>query len=161
MAYPALQSMFDALNPQGVQWYWKGDFVASLPEEAIEAHIAHAAKAPSYFSRMHPLSDRRRRAEGQVRHGLERPRRSLFDGHGRHRSGPLKAGQLKEWATPYWKAVHPCDLASAYTNFMMGDEGEDRIKVSFGDNYPRLKALKAKYDPTNLSRVNQSVRPAD
>jgi hypothetical protein len=96
-----------------------------------------------------------------VRHGLERPRRSLLDGHRRHRSGPLKAGQLKEWATPYWKAVHPCDLASAYTNFMMGDEGEDRIKVSFGDNYPRLKALKAKYDPTKLFRVNQNVRPAD
>jgi hypothetical protein len=47
MAYSALQSMFDALNPPGMQWYWKGDFVASLPDEAIEAHIAQAAKAPS------------------------------------------------------------------------------------------------------------------
>src|ERR1700691_3255143 len=108
-------------------------------DEAIEAHIAHAAKAPSYFSRMHPLSDRRRRAEGQVRHGLERPRRSLFDGR-RHRSGPPQAGQLKEWATPYWKGVHPYDLAGVYTNFMMGGDGEERIKVSFGVNYPRLKA---------------------
>jgi hypothetical protein len=53
MAYPALQSMFDALNPREMQWYRKGDFVASLPDAAIEAHIAHAAKAPSYFSRMH------------------------------------------------------------------------------------------------------------
>jgi Berberine and berberine like len=96
-----------------------------------------------------------------VRHGLERPRRSLFDGR-RHRSGPLKAGQLKEWATPYWKGVHPYDLAGAYTNFMMGGDGEERIKVSFGDNYPRLKALNAKYDPTNLSRVNQAcARPID
>jgi hypothetical protein len=129
MAYPALQSMFDALNPPGMQRYWKGDFVASLPDEAIEAHIAHAAKAPSYFSRMHPLSDRRRRAEGQVRHGLERPRRSPFDGR-RHRSGPLKAGQLKEWATPYWKAVRPYDLAGAYTNFMMGGDGEERAGVA-------------------------------
>jgi hypothetical protein len=53
MAYPALQSMFDALNPPGVQWYWKGDFVASLRDAAIEAHIAHAVKAPRYFSRLH------------------------------------------------------------------------------------------------------------
>jgi hypothetical protein len=74
---------------------------------------------------------------------------------------PLKTGQVKEWATPYWKAVYPYDLAGAYTNFMMGDEGEDRIKISFGDNYPRLKAFKAKYDPTKLFRVNQNVRPAD
>lgn len=94
MAYSALQSMFDALNPPGMQWYWKGDFVASLPDEAIEAHIAHAAKAPSYFSRMHPLSDRRRRVEGQVRHGLERPRRSLFDGRW-HRSGPPQSGPVE------------------------------------------------------------------
>ena len=61
----------------------------------------------------------------------------------------------------YWTAVYPYDLAGAYTNFMMGDEGEDRVKVRFGDNYPRLKALKAKYDPTNLFRVNQNIRPAD
>ena len=73
---------------------------------------------------------------------------------------PAKAQQLKEWATTYWKAVHPYDLAGAYPNFMMTDEGEDRIKASFGDNYPRLRALKAKYDPANLFRVNQNIRPA-
>jgi Berberine and berberine like len=108
---------------------------------------------------MHPLSDRRRRAEGQVRHGLEcrDAAYSMVAGIDRTPS----AGQLKEWATPYWKGVHPYDLAGAYTNFMMGGDGEERIKISFGDNYPRLKALNAKYDPTNLSRVNQSVRPAD
>jgi hypothetical protein len=160
MAYPALQSMFVALNPPGMQRYWKGDFVASLPDEAIEAHIAHAAKAPSYFSRMHPLSDRRRRAEGQVRHGWS-ARDAAYSMVAGIDPDPLKAGQLKEWATPYWKAVHAYDLAGAYTNFMMGGDGEERIKVSFGDNYPRLKALNAKYDPTNLSRVNQSVRPAN
>jgi hypothetical protein len=53
MAYPALRSMFDALTPPGMQWYGKGDFVASLPDAAIEAHIAHAVKAPSHFSLMH------------------------------------------------------------------------------------------------------------
>jgi hypothetical protein len=43
---------------------------------------------------------------------------------------PLKAGQLKEWATPYWKGVHPYDLAGAYTNFMMGGDGEERAGVA-------------------------------
>ena len=73
---------------------------------------------------------------------------------------PVKARQLKEWATAYWEAVHPYDLAGAYPNFMMADEGEDRIKASFGDNYPRLRAAKAKYDPTNLFRLNANIKPA-
>ncbi len=49
MAYPALQSMFDGLYPKGLQWYWKGDFVKTLPDAAIDAHLAHAAKLPSAF----------------------------------------------------------------------------------------------------------------
>ncbi len=53
MPFPALQSMFDGFFPPGLQWYWKGDFVKSLPDAAIETHIAEAAKAPSELSLMH------------------------------------------------------------------------------------------------------------
>ena len=56
--------------------------------------------------------------------------------------------------------MHPFDLAGAYPNFMMDDEGEARPKATYGDNYPRLRALKQQYDPTNLFRVNQNIRPA-
>jgi hypothetical protein len=49
--YPALQALFDALYPKGLQWYWKGDFVKTLPDAAIEAHLAHAAKLPSCQAR--------------------------------------------------------------------------------------------------------------
>jgi len=72
---------------------------------------------------------------------------------------PNSAPALKKWATDYWAAVHPFDLAGAYPNFMM-DEGEERVKATFGGNYNRLAALKKKYDPTNLFHVNQNVRPA-
>ena len=44
-------------------------------------------------------------------------------------------------------------------NFMM-EEGEDRVKVTYGSNYERLEAIKQKYDPTNLFRVNQNIKPA-
>ena len=47
-----------------------------------------------------------------------------------------------------------------YVNFMMDDEGEARVKATYGDNYARLAALKKKYDPGNLFHVNQNVRPA-
>jgi hypothetical protein len=53
MPYPAVQSMFDGLYPKGMQWYWRGDFVKSLPDAAIDAHLEQAAKTPSELSLMH------------------------------------------------------------------------------------------------------------
>jgi FAD/FMN-containing dehydrogenase len=159
--YPALQSMFDALNPPGMQWYWKGDFVKSLPDAAIQAHLEHAAKLPSSLSLMHlyPIDGAvHRKASGDTAWNTRDAVWSMviagID------PDPGKAEELKKWARDYWAAVHPFDLEGAYPNFMMDDEGEERIKASFGDNYPRLAALKKKFDPTNLFRINQNIRPA-
>jgi hypothetical protein len=102
MAYPALQSMFDTLNPPGVQWYWKGDFVASLRDAAIEAHIAHAVKAPRYFSRLHlyPIDGAVKKAKcGTAWSARDAAYSMVMAGTD---PDPSKAGQLKEWATPYW-----------------------------------------------------------
>jgi FAD/FMN-containing dehydrogenase len=63
-----------------------------------------------------------------------------------------------DWAREYWTALHPYSAGGAYVNFMM-DEGLDRVRSTYRDNYPRLAALKAKYDPQNLFRVNQNIRP--
>ena len=73
---------------------------------------------------------------------------------------PQKAGPVTRWTKSYWEAVHPFDLSGAYLNFMMDDEGEARVKAAYGDNYQRLAAVKKKYDPRNLFRVNQNIRPA-
>jgi FAD/FMN-containing dehydrogenase len=159
--YPALQSMFDALYPKGLQWYWKGDFVKTLSDDAISTHIEHAAEAPSEISAMHlyPIDGAvHDKAKGDSAWNCRDATWSMViagvDGD------PNKASALKTWASEYWAAVHPYDLDGAYPNFMMDDEGEDRLKATFGDNYPRLAVLKKKYDPTNLFRVNQNIRPA-
>jgi Berberine and berberine like. len=73
---------------------------------------------------------------------------------------PKKAESLKAWGREYWKAVHPFNLEGAYVNFMMDDEAEGRVQAAYGDNYARLAAIKAQYDPKNLFRVNQNIRPA-
>jgi Berberine and berberine like len=76
-------------------------------------------------------------------------------------SNPEKAGALKRWGREYWNAVHRFNPGGAYVNFMMDDEGADRVKASYGGNYARLAAVKKKYDPANLFRVNQNIEPAE
>ena len=56
--------------------------------------------------------------------------------------------------------MHPFNPGGGYVNFMMGDEGQARVKASYGDNFERLVALKQKFDPVNLFRVNQNIRPS-
>ena len=73
---------------------------------------------------------------------------------------PKNAPAITKWARDYWEAVHPFNLAGAYPNFMMDDEGEKRLMATFGENHKRLGEVKKKYDPANLFRVNQNVRPA-
>ena len=118
------KGLFDPFFPKGLQWYWKGDFVKALTDEAIDTHIAQAANAPSELSLMHlyPIDGAVRRVPKDGDR-VERARRDVVDGHRRHRSPiPTQAEALKTWGRAYWKAVHPFNLAGAYVNFMMDDE---------------------------------------
>jgi hypothetical protein len=72
---------------------------------------------------------------------------------------PKNAEKLKTWGRAYWKAVHPFNQGGAYVNFMFDDEAEGRLEATYGENYTRLAAIKAKYDPKNLFRVNQNIKP--
>jgi FAD/FMN-containing dehydrogenase len=159
--YTALQGMFDGLYPKGLHWYWKGDFVKTLPDAAIDAHINQAAKVPSEVSCMHlyPIDGAvHRKAEDETAWNCRDATWSMvIAGVGSDRG---QAPALKKWANDYWEAVHPFDLGGVYPNFMMDNEGEGRLKATYGDNYNRLGKLKKKYDPGNLFRVNQNIRPA-
>jgi hypothetical protein len=161
MPFPAMQALFDPFFPKGLQWYWKGDFVKSLPDEAIETHIAQAATAPSEFSLMHlyPIDGAVHRVPKDATAWAARDAMwsmviAAID------ADPNKADALKTWGRAYWTAIHPFNLDGAYVNFMMDDEVQGRIQATYGDNYTRLASVKAKYDPGNLFRVNQNIPPA-
>jgi hypothetical protein len=74
-------------------------------------------------------------------------------------SEPESAPALRDWAVGYWEALHPYSAGGAYVNFMM-DEGQERVQATYGSNYERLAKIKAQYDPENVFRVNQNIRPA-
>jgi len=161
MPFPAMQALFDPFFPKGLQWYWKGDFVESLPDEAIETHIAQAAGAPSELSLMHlyPIDGAVHRVSHDATAWATRNATWSMVIAGID-PDPAKADALKAWGRGYWNAIHPFNLAGAYVNFMMDDEGQGRIQASYGDNYQRLASVKATYDPHNLFRVNQNITPA-
>jgi FAD/FMN-containing dehydrogenase len=160
MPFSAMQALFDPFFPKGLQWYWKGDFVTSLPDEAIDTHIAQAARAPSELSLMHlyPIDGAVHRVpkDATAWNTREATWSMVITGID---SDPKRADALKTWGRAYWTAIHPFNLEGAYVNFMMDDEAEGRIQATYGENYKRLASVKAKYDPKNFFRVNQNIRP--
>lgn len=160
LPFPMLQGMFDALYPTGLQWYWKADFVKELGDQAINLHIQHGSLLPTLHSTMHIYP---------INGAAHRP--------GRHETAfsyrdaewsqvivgvdpdPANEQKITSWAKDYYEALHPYGAGGAYVNFMM-EEGEDRVRDTYRDNYGRLAAIKAKYDPNNFFRVNQNIQPA-
>ena len=161
MPFPAMQGLFDVFFPKGLQWYWKGDFVTELPDEAIDVYIAKSAKAPSELCLMHlyPIDGAVHRVGKDATAWRARDATWSMVIAGID-SNPQQAGALTRWGRGYWEAVHRFNPGGAYVNFMMDDEGEARVQASYGDNYARLAAVKKQYDPKNLFRVNQNIRPA-
>jgi FAD/FMN-containing dehydrogenase len=159
--YPALQGAFDGLYPRGLQWYWRGDFFCTVPDEAVAAHARFAEELPTMQSTMHlyPIDGAVNRVApdatawayrdvtfSQVIVGVD--------------PDPANAGRIKDWTVDYWDATHPYSAGGAYVNFMMGDEGQERVRATYRDNYERLSQVKAVYDPENLFRINQNIAPA-
>jgi hypothetical protein len=159
--FPALQTMFDPLMPAGLQWYWKADFVNELSDEAIDLHVKHGNEMPTPLSTMHmyPVNgvaskvgnndtpwNYRNANWAMIIAGID--------------SDPANNDMIMNWARNYWNALHPYSAGGAYINFMM-EEGEERIQATYGSNYERLREVKAKYDPMNLFRVNQNIKPKE
>jgi hypothetical protein len=161
MPYPNMQALFDGVLPKGLQWYWKGDFVEALPDAAIEVHIEQASTSPSELSLMHlyPIDGAVQRVPVDATAWACRSATWSMVIAGID-PNPANAAALTKWGRSYWEAVHPYNLPGAYVNFMMDDEHDDRVRDTYGPNYPRLRALKNKYDPNNTFRINQNIPPA-
>jgi FAD/FMN-containing dehydrogenase len=159
MPFPALQTAFDALYPKGDQWYWRADFVNEIPDEAVAAHARYGPEMPSGQSTMHlyPIDGAAHDAGNSDTAWAYRDANwgSVFAGVD---PDPANAAAIRDWSVDYFEALHPYSAGGAYVNMMM-DEGQERVKASYGGNYDRLARIKAEYDPGNLFRVNQNIEP--
>jgi FAD/FMN-containing dehydrogenase len=157
---PAWNSAFDGVYPAGDQWYWRGEFVSEIPDAAIEQHVAFGSELPTWKSTMHlyPIDGAPGRVASdetawayrdavwaQVIAGVD--------------PDPANADTIKAWAIDYSDAIRPHTLGTGYVNFQMQEAG-DKVRAMYGDNYKRLAAIKAHYDPDNTFRTNQNIPPA-
>jgi FAD/FMN-containing dehydrogenase len=157
--FKAMQSMFDAIYPPGLNWYWKADFVNELSDEAIHENVKFGSSIPTPLSQTHiyPIDG----FAGRIEKGATAW--NYRDAKWAQVMVAVDADSARmdkaiEWCKAYWKALHPYSAGGGYSNFMM-EEDENRVKSAYGDNYDRLVRIKTKYDPDNFFRVNQNIKP--
>jgi FAD/FMN-containing dehydrogenase len=158
--WPALQTLFDPIYPPGLRWYWRADFFNNFDDRAIGLHVKYGSQLPTLHSTMHiyPINGKAARVSGadtawsyrdanfaQVIVGVDPEAKN--------------DERLIAWSKDYWLALHPHSAGGGYVNMIM-DEGEERVKAAYRGNYARLAQIKAEYDPNNLFRVNQNIKPA-
>ena len=153
------QAMFDPSFPHGWWYYLRACDVEELTDEVIEITVDHALRINSPLSTFviwqlgGALS---RVGEDETAFG------GRSAGHTFNIAGITESAEgfdeEREWVRNFWSSLEPCHT-SVYVNFLM-EEGEERIRQAYGARkYDRLKALKRRYDPDNLFRLNQNIRP--
>ena len=158
--YEATNMMLDGGFPRGALNYWKSSFVKDLSNQAIDTMAARFALCPSPMSAM----------VLEHIHGAA-TRVGVSDTAFPHRRDGYQLVIVSEWVEPAdnarniawaresYDAMRPYFASGRYVNYLGDDEGDDAVEAAYGPNYQRLRTLKRKYDPTNLFRLNQNIRP--
>lgn len=159
--YMALQTMIDGAFPPGFHNYWKSSFLKGLSDDAIDTVLAYFATIPS------PMSAIMLEHNGDGAMNRVGENETSFG----HRDwsynllivsmweDPVESEKNITWAREFWEAMRPYTTERVYVNYL-GDEGEDRVREAYSaPTYERLVALKNTYDPANLFRLNQNIKP--
>jgi FAD/FMN-containing dehydrogenase len=159
MPYPALNSAFDGLYPPGLQHYWKANFVTELTDQAIDAHVDHGSQVPVLQSTVHiyPVNGACHRVAPDATAFAYREANFATVIAGMW-PDPAQNDENIKWVRDYYEATAPLSEEGGYINFMSGDD-QDRIRSNYKGNYDRLVEVKRKYDPDNMFRLNQNIKP--
>jgi FAD/FMN-containing dehydrogenase len=156
---PAWNTAFDALYGPGDQWYWRGEFIREIPDEAIAVHTEHGPAMPTWKSTMHmyAIDGAASRVANDATAWSYRDAvwAGVFAGVD---PNPANADAIRDWSRAYSDAIKPHAMGGGYVNFHMDEP--DRVRGMYGTNYDRLARIKAHYDPDNIFRVNQNIPPA-
>ena len=161
MPYPAVNMMFDAGFPTGSLNYWKSNFLAALPDQAIDTMIERFAASPSTMSTLllehfHGAATRVGPTETAFPHRTE-GYNFLIVGQW---TEPAATGANVAWVRETYTAMAPHFTAGRYVNYLNTDDIKERqsVAAAFGPNGARLSEVKRRYDPDNVFHLNQNIR---
>ena len=159
LPYTGLQTMFDPLFPKGIYSYAKSDYFDVIPTAMVDDMIAWAERKPTPLSLTHlnHFGGAMSRVANDATPFAHRDAMFAFS-QDAFWEGPEATAPNVKWVKDYWQAMRAHSPRGAYVNFM-ADEGEDRVRESYRGNYDRLLQIKRKYDPANLFRLNQNIKP--
>ncbi|WP_203433140.1 FAD-binding oxidoreductase [Jiangella asiatica] len=159
MPYPVINTLFDDLLPFGLRHYWKGCFNASLTDAAIDTHISFARRLPTLESAtlIFPIDGACHRVgPNETAFGFRDANFAVGIGATWHE--PADDAANITWTRAYHEALRSSAMAGGYVNFS-SDDDPAQVRANYRHNHRRLVEVKRRYDPGNLFRLNQNIRP--
>ena len=154
------QSMFDGMEPNGNHYYWKTEYLAGLTNEFLDTFRDSALKVTSPLSDsiiIHLAGALNERADDDGAVGNRDARyMTAFAGQW---PPEVPDDEHVAWVREAWKSVRPFSTGGNYLNFQTADEGEERVRATYGANFDRLVQVKERFDPENVFRSNRNIRP--
>jgi len=158
--YAAFQTAFDPLLTPGGRNYWKSNNFSALSDAALDVAIDAAERLPGPECEIFVahLGGAMARVAPEATAFVGRDAHYVMNLHGRG-SDPRDDERVRAWARRAFQEAAPHATGSGYVNFLTEDEAE-RVAASYGTNHARLQAVKQRYDPDNLFRMNLNIAPA-
>lgn len=160
--YTQQQSMLDPTQPKGLHYYWKSEYLSGITDELVAMFREHGARVTSPLSQIIIFQLGGAIADRDADDGAVGNRNAewVIVAQSAWRPEDPDGQRHLAWARGAWEAMRPFSTGGVYINFQTADEGADRVRAAYGTNFDRLAAIKAKYDPENLFRMNRNIAPA-
>ncbi len=157
--YAKLQQSFDAGNPAGGRYYWKGDYLSEISDDAIDTLVSFLDNIPGAFSMVgiEPMGGAISRVDPSATAFAHRDVNfslGIWAGW----TDPSDDEKIIAWTRRFHEAMKPYATGGVYTNYL-DDDDDNRVKRAYGDNHDRLRKVKTKYDPDNFFRQNHNISP--
>jgi FAD/FMN-containing dehydrogenase len=161
LPYVEVQSYLDETEPKGFHYYWKTEYAAELSDDLLSTVRELAATCPipgAELGFLHVAGAVNERSEDDGAVG-NRDARYVIGANGMWEPDEPDADAFRQWIRAAWERLRPFSTGRTYINFQTADEGEERVRATYGANWDRLVEVKNKYDPDNLFRANRNIRP--